>query len=221
MKREPGSPKRTESPSADASERVEELLRRAAEKEAEALRKRLARDAKAILRGSGEELAPRGEEGLALTFRDAPEMRGRIPAGFDPDALAEDPNFKTEVRAIGTAPHRVEYVVTSRVTRPGGEATLEAYPDAGGRLPDKDDLDAALRHAVFAGERWAEPEEIALVAFSCPRVGARRDKEAWMMRAIQSLRASRPYLTADEAGRIAMTVIDGLLKAHADRLERP
>jgi hypothetical protein len=197
------------------SRAAERDVRQAAEardvKERAQLRLEILKRAKRLLKDSAIGLEEeRGELTLAFETEDV-----RVPAktieGFDLDALTGDPEFRTETRRIGS----MEYVVTERI-----KDRSVVRPDGHGRYPEKEDLQAALKHDLFLALRWASkhgisPAEAALIA----QHHHRKPKE-WLWRATEALLAADASLEPNEAVRRAGLVINDLIKMHRAHQER-
>ncbi len=212
MIRERASAKRMEARKPVASERD---LRKAFEarevKELGQLRVEILKRAKPLLKDSGIRL--RDDKGPIQISPESEERRmpAKTVEGFDLEALAGHPEFRTETRRVGS----IEYVMTERI-----KDRSVVRPDGHGRYPHKEDLDAALKHDYFLAMRWVAkdgipPEQAALIAHHHHK----KPKE-WLDRALEALLASEATLTPDEAMRRAATVINDLIDAHRKRAER-
>jgi hypothetical protein len=190
-------------------------VRRAAEaledKERSRLRLEILKRTKRLLKGTSVELEEEhGEIGLEIE-NDAVRVPAKTVEGFDLEALMGDPEFRTETRRIGS----MEYVVTERI-----KDRSVVRPDGHGRYPEKEDLQAALKHDLFLALRWASkhgisPAEAALIA----QHHHRKPKE-WLWRATEALLAADASLEPNEAVRRAGLVINDLIKMHRAHQER-
>lgn len=211
MRERSGAERAIKSGNATNAEREVRAVRESRDtKERERLRADLLKRAHRLLKGSSIELEEEDGE-IALEIEsDAAHVPAKIIEGFDLEALAGNPEFRTETRRVGA----IEYVITERV-----KDRALVRPNGHGAYPEQDDLRAAMHHDFFMAKRWdlqgVPTEQAALIAFHYHR----KPKE-WLWRATEALLAAAPDVEPDEAVRRSGLVINGLIEAHRRRVER-
>lgn len=211
MKEGQRAERRVKSEESKGSERdVRKVLEVRDAEERRRLRIDLLKRAKRLLKGTSVELEEEDGE-IALEIEsDAAHVPAKIIEGFDLEALAGNPEFRTETRRVGA----IEYVITERV-----KDRALVRPDGHGAYPEQEDLRAAMHHDFFMAKRWdlqgVPTEQAALIAFHYHR----KPKE-WLWRATEALLAAAPDVEPDEAVRRSGLVINGLIEAHRRRVER-
>ncbi len=217
MRSEPSSPGTVEAPRLNAAEKGLRLVKgERAEKEGQVLRTALMKRANGVLQDLKLPFELEVERGkLELEVDVERPFSIKEYEGFDLKELMGDPNFRTEMRRVGS----LEYVVTERISDKNGRESETVRPNGHGAYPEQEDLQAAMAHDFFSARRWFHedrifPDDAALIMHNY-----HTKPSEWLWQAMDALLASYPEMEPEQAAKWAGTVIKDLIASHRKRAE--